>query len=132
MLGRGQPVHETHGVGMVDPGKFLRVNGNEGNPVQQHFVPFNKYGQPDRALKRQVGSPVNDGIRLDLIGELKGRYIPFVSLLVGRVPGSGGFTPALFQSSSSAKAIASGKVGSWEGRRVKYLDPGGPEVFPVD
>jgi len=30
------------------------------------------------------------------------------------------------------KAIASGKVGSWEGRRVKYLDPGGPEVFPVD
>jgi hypothetical protein len=29
------------------------------------------------------------------------------------------------------KAISSGEVGSWECCTVKYLDPNGPEVFPV-
>jgi hypothetical protein len=29
------------------------------------------------------------------------------------------------------KAIASGEVGSWECLTVKYIDPNGPEVFPV-
>ena len=29
------------------------------------------------------------------------------------------------------KAITSGEVGSWECEMVKYLDPNGPEVFPV-